>query len=58
MEKLVIIDYSTISVHFYDVDTDANIDEEYISNLGFHTSECSWMFGESMDIFHHKGILR
>ena len=28
MEDLVIIDYSTLSVHFYKVDSDANIDEE------------------------------
>ena len=58
MEKLVILEFNTLSVHVYNVDKDANIDEEYISNLGYHTSECSWMFGEEIDIVHHKGILK
>lgn len=51
MEKLVIIDYSDLSVHFFDVDTDRDID---ISELGFKESQCSWMFGENMDIIFHK----
>ena len=35
MEKLVIIDYSDLSVHFYDIDSEANIDEDYLEELGF-----------------------
>ena len=31
--------------------------EEYIKNLGYNTDECSWMFGEDINIFKHKGIL-
>lgn len=58
MEKLVVIDYSDTSVHFFDIDSEANIDEEYISNLGFHTSNCSWMFAEEMYIEFHNGILK
>ena len=58
MEKLVVMNYNTLSVHVYNVDPEADIDEEYISNLGHHTSECSWMFGENIDIVHHKGILK
>lgn len=57
-EKLVIIEYSTQTVHVYNVDPDAIIDEEYIRNLGFHTSECSWMFGEDIEIVRHGGLLR
>lgn len=58
MKKLVILDYSNGSVHIYKVDSEANIDEEYIHDLGFHISECSWMFGENIEIFKHKGILK
>lgn len=57
-EQLVILEYATQTVHIYNVDPGANIDEEYISNLGFHTSECEWMFGEDIEIIRHKGLLR
>ena len=58
MEDLVIIEYSTLSVHFFKVDTDANIDEDYIRKLGFNPDECSWMFAENIEVFKHKGILK
>jgi hypothetical protein len=58
MEKLVILDYVVPSVHIYDIDSDADIDESYINNLGFSTSCCNWMFGEDIEIIHHKGILK
>ena len=58
MEDLVIIDYSTLSVHFYKVDNDANIDENYIEKLGFNPDSCSWMFAEDIDVIKHKGILK
>ena len=58
MEKLVVLDHSNSSVHFYNVDSEANIDEEYIESIGHHASNCSWMFAEDLDIFHHKGILK
>ena len=58
MEDLVIIDYSTLSVHFYKVDKDTNINDDYIEKLGFNPDECSWMYAEDIDIFKHKGILK
>ena len=57
MEDLVILDYSNSTVHFYKVDNDANIDENYIEKLGFNPNECSWMFAEDIGIIKHKGIL-
>ena len=56
MEDLVIIEYNTLSVHFFKVSTDANIDEDYIRKLGFNPNECSWMFGEYIEVIKHKGI--
>ena len=58
MEELVIIDYNKLAVHFYKVDCDANIDENYIEKLGFNPDECSWMFAEDIEIIKHKGILK
>ena len=58
MEDLVILDYNNSTVHFYKVDNDANIDENYIEKLGFNTNECSWMFAEDIGIIKHKGILK
>ena len=57
MEDLVILDYSNSTVHFYKVDNNANIDENYIEKLGFNTNECSWMFAEDIGIIKHKGVL-
>ena len=57
MEDLVILDYNNSTLHFYKVDNDANIDENYIEKLGFNTNECSWMFAEDIGIIKHKGIL-
>ena len=34
MEDLVILDYSTSTVHFYKVDSNADIDYNYIEKLG------------------------
>ena len=58
MEDLVILDYSTLTVHFYKIDSNADINDDYIEKLGFNTNECSWMFAEDIDIFKHKGILK
>ena len=55
MKRLVVIDHSNLSVHFFDINTDRDID---ISELGFKESQCSWMFGESIDIHFHKEVIR
>ena len=57
MKDLVILNYSTASVHFYKVDNNADLDYNYIDKLGFNPDECSWMFAESIEVFKHKGIL-
>ena len=58
MEELVILDYSNSSIHFYKVDNNTNINDNYIENLGFNTYECSWMLDKDIDIIKHKGILK
>lgn len=58
MKKLVILEYSTGAVHIYDVAPQTSIDEEYISNLGYRVSDCSWMISNQLGIFHHQDILK
>ena len=58
MEDLVILDYSTASVHFYKVDNNADLDYNYRDKLGFNPDECSWMFAEDIEVIKHKGILK
>ena len=58
MKDLVILDYSTASVHFYKVNNNADLDYNYIDKLGFNPDECSWMFAEDIEIIKHKGILK
>ena len=45
-------------VHFYKVDNSVEIDEGYISNIGYNPSNCAWMFGDHIDTFKHKNILK
>ena len=56
-EDLVILDYNTSTIHFYKVDADTDITEEYIEKLGFNINEVSWMVSEFIDVFKHKRIL-
>ena len=58
MEDLVILDFNNATVHFYKVDKDTNINDDYIENLGFNINECSWMFAEDIEVIKHKGILK
>ena len=58
MEELVILNYSTSTVHFYKVDSNADINDDYIEKLGFNTNECSWIFAEDTEVIKHKGILK
>ena len=43
MGKLVILDYVSHSVDIYDVDSNANVDDVYIEELGYESSMCHWM---------------
>ena len=58
MEKLIILDYVVPTVHIYDVDSNVEIDESYIEDLSINTNCASWMFGEDIEIIHHKGVLK
>lgn len=58
MENLIILDFSTSTVHIYNVDSDSDINEEYIKNLGFNLNTCSFMFSSEIEIIKHKGILK
>ena len=58
MEDLVILDFNNATVHFYKVDKDTNINDDYIEKLGFNPDECSWMYAEDIDVFKHKSIIK
>ena len=58
MEDLVILDYNTLTVHFYKIDSNADINDDYLEKLGFDTNECSWIFAEDIEVIKHKGILK
>lgn len=54
MENLAVLDYSTSEIHLYNIDTDDNINEDFIrNNLGLNPDECSWMFGENIKVTLH-----
>lgn len=53
MEELVVLNYNTSEVHFYNVDYDIDINEDYIKSLGHNPDECSWMSGEFINVIKH-----
>ena len=53
MKELVILNYNKSEVHFYNVDYDTDINEDYIKSLGYNSDECSWMSGEFINIIKH-----
>ena len=57
MEKLVVLDYSTCTVHVYDIEREDPITDEYIDDLGLHANDCYWMVGD-VDIIQHKETLK
>ena len=54
MNELVILNYDTLEVHFYKIDNDIEVTEDFIKSLGHNPDECSWMFGEFINIIKHK----
>ena len=58
MEDLVILDFNNATVHFYKVDNDTNINDDYIEKLGLNPDDCSWICAEDIEVIKHKGILK
>lgn len=54
MEELVILNYGTLEVYFYKIDKNIEVTEDFIKSLGHNPDECSWMFGEFINIIKHK----
>ena len=57
MEEVVIMDFSTSTIHFYQIDSDRVIDNDFILNLGFNPSSCSWIYDKFIDVRKHRNIL-
>lgn len=58
MEQLIVLDFSDNSVHFYNIDSNYEPDvEDLLSELGHHSSSCSWMFCENVNVEFHSGII-
>lgn len=58
MKTLVILSYSTSEVHIYKIDKNIEeVNEDFISKLGFHPSECSWMVGNKINVIDHIGVI-
>ena len=57
MDRLVILEYSTGTVHVYDINMEEPVNDEYISNLGYNVDDCYWMTGQ-IDIAFHSGVVK
>ena len=56
MRRLVVIDTAKGKVHCYTVGNYVEVDDEYVSNMGFNLNDCSWACGD-FDFIYHKGKL-
>ena len=54
IDELIILNYDTLEVHFYKIDRNIEVTEDFIESLGHNPDECSWMFGEFINIIKHK----
>lgn len=53
MQKLVILDYSSGSIHFYDIKDDTEVNDFFIAGLGHRSNDCYWMIGDNIPIYYH-----
>lgn len=57
MEKLIVLDYCTSTVHVHNIDRNEPVTEEYLESLGYSSGDCNWMAGD-IEFTYHKGILK
>ena len=57
MEKLIILNYCTNTVHVYNVERNEPVTEEYLESLGYNSGDCNWMAGD-IEFIYHKGVLK
>lgn len=61
MGKLAIFDYSTTSVHIYNEElseSEQDNIEEIISDLGFYSGDCYYMFEDTIEVVEHEETLK
>lgn len=57
MEKLVVIDYSDISINIYDISSEDKRDtNDILKSLGHSPQCCTVMYGDNIKI-NHKGVI-
>jgi len=58
IEKLAIIDFRDNSIHLYNIDSNVDMDDDYLNILGFDPNMVQTMFCSEIDIVKHAGILK
>ena len=56
MDRLVVLESETLTVHFFNVESWQGIDDEFIENLGISSSNSHWMAGD-IEILEHLGTI-
>lgn len=58
MEHLIVINYCTSSIDIYPIDSDYDIIEDKLKELGYNTDEISYMFTENYSINVNNEIIK
>lgn len=54
-KTLMVLDYASGAVHFYNHEETAEVNDEVVSSLGFNLDECCWMDGKNIQMVTHSG---
>lgn len=55
MINLVVLNHTKEEIHIYhDISPDIVVDENYVMELGYNISDCSWQSGEDITVIEHR----
>lgn len=58
MEHLIVMNYCTSSIDIYPIDSECDITEDKLKELGYNTDEISYMFTENYSINVNNEIIK
>ena len=58
MEYLIVMNYCTSSIDIYPIDSECDITEDKLKELGYNTDEISYMFTENYSINVNNEIIK
>lgn len=58
MQQLVILNYTTSTIDIYNIENLVDVNDDYLSSLGYNPDECSWMWSDELKVKFHSKTLK